>query len=249
MRNVNHKQRQRTWGLAATVLAVTLTGCSTVTEPTPAASGVTPAGVTTPTEGSVPGAEGGQEEAASKLPGLPSAEEARTALDGLKVATQGSMAGYSRTKFAHWSSQGDNCDTREMVLQRDGSDVKRDDECRAVSGKWVSVYENKTFTVAADLDIDHTVPLANAWRSGADTWTQAEREAFANDLTHPQLLAVSAATNRSKGDQGPDQWQPPNQSYWCTYGRSWTTVKAAYKLTITQDEKAMLTKMLDTCTP
>ncbi len=249
MRNTNHEQRRRTWGLAVTVLAVTLTGCSTVTEPTPDASGVTPAGVTAPTEGSAAGADGGQEKAAPKLPGLPTTEAARTALNGLKVAAQGSMAGYSRAKFAHWSSQGDNCDTREMVLQRDGSDVQRDDECRAVSGKWVSVYENKTFTVAADLDIDHTVPLANAWRSGADTWTQDEREAFANDLTHPQLLAVSAATKRSKGDQGPDQWQPPEMSYWCTYGRSWTTVKAAYKLSVTQDEKAMLSKMLDTCTP
>ncbi|GCB48601.1 hypothetical protein SNL152K_5927 [Streptomyces sp. NL15-2K] len=250
MRNVKHEQRRRTWGLAGAVLAVMLTGCSAVTEPTPDASGVTPAGAAAPTEGSAAGAaEGGQAEVASKLPGLPTAEEARTALDGLRVAAQGSMAGYSRAKFANWSSQGDSCDTREMVLQRDGTDVQRDDECRAVSGKWVSVYENKTFTAAADLDIDHTVPLANAWRSGADTWTQVEREAFANDLTHPQLLAVSAATIRSKGDQGPDQWQPPNLSYWCTYGRSWTIVKATYKLTVTQDEKAMLTKMLDTCTP
>ncbi|MER6409659.1 hypothetical protein [Streptomyces humidus] len=77
--------------------------------------------------------------------------------------------------------------------------------------------------------------------------TQDERDAFANDLTRPQLVAVSAATIRAKGEQGPDQWQPPNQSYWCTYGRSWTIVKATYKLTVTQDEKSMLTKMLDTC--
>ncbi|WP_367658029.1 HNH endonuclease family protein [Streptomyces sp. TG1A-8] len=164
------------------------------------------------------------------------------------MAIQGSMAGYSRAKFPHWAAQGESCDTREMILQRDGTGVQRDAECRAVSGKWVSVYENKTFTVTADLDIDHTVPLANAWRSGADAWKQDEREAFANDLTHPQLLAVSAATSRSKGDQGPDEWQPPNRSYWCTYGRSWVAVKAAYKLTVTQDEKAMLTKMIDTCT-
>ncbi|WP_280889518.1 HNH endonuclease family protein [Streptomyces sp. LBL] len=233
------------------VLAVTLTGCSAglVTRPTPDASGVAPKGSATSTKGSVAGAEGGQAGAASKLPGLPTAEKARTALDGLKVAAQGSISGYSRAKFPQWSSQGDSCDTRELVLQRDGTDVQRDDECRPVSGKWLSVYDNKTFTATADLGIDHTVPLANAWRSGADTWTQDEREAFANDLTHPQLLTASTATTRSKGDRSPDEWQPPLQSYWCAYARSWTIVKATYKLTVTQDEKAMLTKMLDTCTP
>lgn len=102
---------------------------------------------------------------------------------------------------AHWASQGESCDSRETVLERDGTDVTRDDEFRAVSGRWVSVYDGKTFTDASDLDIDHVVPLANGWRSGANTWTQEERKAFANDLTHPQLLAVSAASNRSKGDQ------------------------------------------------
>lgn len=49
------------------------------------------------------------------------------------------------------------------------------------------------------------VPLANAWRSGASAWTAGRRKEFANDLTRPQLVAVSAATNRSKGDQGPDE--------------------------------------------
>ncbi|GGQ88872.1 hypothetical protein GCM10010250_69710 [Streptomyces althioticus] len=181
------------------------------------------------------------------LPGLPGVDEARQALDALKVAEQGSMAGYSRDKFPHWSSHGDKCDTREMILQRDGRDVERDDQCRAVSGRWVSVYDSKSFTDASDLDIDHMVPLANAWRSGAKDWDQDKRKAFANDLTHPQLLAVSAATNRGKGDQGPEEWQPPLQSYWCVYGRAWTSVKSTYGLTVTEDEKSMLVKMLDTC--
>jgi hypothetical protein len=95
------------------------------------------------------------------------------------------------------------------------------------------------------------VPLANAWRSGASTWTQEKRKAFANDLTHPQLLAVSASSNRSKGDQSPDEWQPPAttywSTYWCTYGRAWTSVKATYGLSVTEAEKDMLTEMLDTC--
>ncbi len=207
-----------------------------------------PAADSAPAASSAPaGAGGGQAGEASSLPGLPSAAQAAASLQELAVAEQGSMAGYSREKFPHWASHGENCDTREVILERDGTGIERDDECRAVSGNWKSVYDGKTFTDAGDLDIDHTVPLANAWRSGADEWSQDERKAFANDLTHPQLLAVSAGSNRSKGDQGPEEWQPPLESYWCVYGRSWTSVKATYELTVTEDEKNWLTKMLDTC--
>ncbi|MGK5546111.1 HNH endonuclease family protein [Streptomyces sp. URMC 127] len=182
------------------------------------------------------------------LPGLPPAGEARKQLSGLTVAKPRPMTGYSRDKFPHWAQQGNKCDTRETALERDGRDVKRDDQCRAVSGTWQSLYDDKTFTAASQVDIDHIVPLANAWRSGADQWTTDRRKAFANDLTHPQVLTVSAATNRSKGDQSPDQWQPPSKAAWCVYGRAWTSVKSTYGLTVTEDEKKMLTTMLDTCT-
>ncbi|MEU8758687.1 DUF1524 domain-containing protein [Streptomyces sp. NPDC048659] len=185
--------------------------------------------------------------AAGTLPGVPSAAAARTRLAALKVAPEGPMTGYSRDRFPHWAEQGANCNTRETVLARDGADVRRDAQCKAVSGTWTSVYDGKTFTKASGLDIDHTVPLANAWRSGAAKWTQEKRKAFANDLTHPQLLAVSAVSNRSKGDQGPDEWQPPARSYWCAYARSWTEVKSVYGLTVTPQEKATLGRMLDTC--
>ncbi|MBT2404275.1 HNH endonuclease [Streptomyces sp. ISL-87] len=172
---------------------------------------------------------------------------ARTQLAGLKVAKVGTMAGYSRDKFTHWAEQGDKCDTREVVLERDGTGVTRDSECRAVSGSWKSLYDGAALKDAGKLDIDHMVPLAEAWRSGAAGWDAARRKAFANDLTRPQLLAVSASSNRSKGDQSPDLWQPTDKTSWCQYGRAWTTVKSSYGLTVTQSEKAMLTTMLDTC--
>lgn len=236
--------RQKRWwgqGLAA-VAVLALTGCS-VAEDTgaqPKASDAKPSA--SPSAGT-PGGEAGT----GTLPGVPSAEQARAELAELKVAPHGSMSGYSREKFSHWAEQGENCNTRETVLERDGTDVTRDDECRAVSGRWLSVYDDKTFTDASDLDIDHMVPLANGWRSGANTWTSEERKAFANDLTHPQLLAVSAASNRSKGDQGPDEWKPPSQAYWCTYARAWVSVKSTYELSVTETEKTALTEMLDTC--
>ncbi|MYT19859.1 DUF1524 domain-containing protein [Streptomyces sp. SID7760] len=174
-------------------------------------------------------------------------EAARAQLAALKVAAPGTMAGYSRAKFTHWAEQGNKCDTREVVLKRDGTDVKQDSECKAVSGTWKSLYDGVVVTEASKMDIDHIVPLAEGWRSGAAGWDAARRKAFANDLTHPQLLSVSAASNRSKGDQSPDLWQPPDKASWCQYGRAWTTVKSTYGLTVTEAEKKMLATMLDRC--
>ncbi len=237
--------RQQWWwgrGLAA-VAVLAVAGCTAIDDPAaPEASDAKPS----LSASASAGAEGGEADTGT-LPGVPSAEQARTELAELKVAPHGSMSGYSRAKFPHWAELGEDCNTRETVLERDGTGVTRDDECRAVSGRWMSVYDDKTFTDASDLDIDHMVPLANAWRSGANTWTQVKRKAFANDLTHPQLLAVSAASNRSKGDQGPDEWQPPSKPYWCTYARAWVSVKSTYELSVTENEKTTLTDMLGTC--
>ncbi|MFI8521063.1 HNH endonuclease family protein [Streptomyces sp. NPDC085481] len=227
----------RVSGLVAALL-LAVTGCST---------GTAGEGDAKPSPPPRTGAPGGTAAQDGTLPGLPTPAQARTRLAGLKMAPQGSMTGYSRDRFPHWAEQGQSCNTREAVLERDGTDVRRDDECRAVSGSWVSVYDGKTYTKASGLDIDHMVPLANAWRSGANTWPQDRRKAFANDLTHPQLLAVSAVSNRSKGDQGPDEWQPPSRAYWCVYARAWTSVKSTYDLTVTKSEKSMLGRMLDTC--
>ncbi len=183
----------------------------------------------------------------ARLPEPPDADTARKELRDLEVAPPGSMAGYSRDKFPHWARQYGQCDTREVVLARDGQDVVQDDACRAVSGLWYSTYDERILTSASQVDIDHMVPLANAWRSGADEWDTAKRRQFANDLSNPQLIAVSASSNRAKGDQSPDQWAPPNRGYWCTYARAWTHVKYVYDLTITEPERDTLDAMLDTC--
>jgi hypothetical protein len=181
------------------------------------------------------------------LPEPPSADAARGELAELAVEAPHPMTGYSRAKFPHWSKQYGTCDTREVVLQRDGTDVVTDDQCRALSGTWVSVYDDRVLTASSQIDIDHVVPLAASWRSGADLWDTATRQRFANDLEHSQLIAVSAASNRSKGDQSPDQWKPPSRAYWCTYARAWTDVKHVYRLSVTDAEKTALGDMLDTC--
>nr|WP_036373298.1 HNH endonuclease family protein [Micromonospora sp. ATCC 39149]QLJ98352.1 HNH endonuclease [Micromonospora carbonacea] len=168
-------------------------------------------------------------------------------LDQLTVASAGSMKGYSRDHFPHWRDTGKNCDVRDSVLKRDGKDIRLSG-CNVVAGRWESVYDGRTFTDPSDVDIDHIVPLANAWRSGADEWDDAKRGDFANDLTRPQLIAVSASSNRAKGDQDPSQWKPANRSYWCQYAEDWVTVKHHWRLTVTSAEKAALADMLEGCT-
>ncbi|EMD28786.1 HNH endonuclease family protein [Amycolatopsis azurea] len=180
-------------------------------------------------------------------PGIPSTATAKTQLAGLTVKADGSSSGYSRDKFPHWADQGNSCNTREVVLKRDGTNVQQDSSCAAVSGKWFSPYDDATWTAASDLDIDHVVPLAAAWRTGASSWTTAQRQAFANDLSAPQLIAVTDNVNQEKGDKSPDAWKPPSTGYWCTYAKMWTTVKYKYKLTIKSAEKTALTDMLNRC--
>ncbi|MEU5302716.1 HNH endonuclease family protein [Streptomyces noursei] len=180
-------------------------------------------------------------------PEPPGAATARTYLAQIKERPEGPQDGYSRAKFPHWIDQGHNCNTREVVLKRDGRNVQQDGDCAAVSGTWVSAYDGATWTQASDLDIDHVVPLSEAWKSGAAQWTTARRQAFANDLTHSQLIAVTDNVNQAKGDKDPAEWLPPKASYHCEYARMWVWVKHTYGLTADRAEKAALKKILDGC--
>ena len=180
-------------------------------------------------------------------PGAAGKVAALQQLETLSVGTWQSMSGYSRDRFPHWADQGAGCDTRDSVLKRDGTAVTVADRCKITKGSWFSPYDRRTVTDPADIDIDHVVPLANAWRTGAAGWTDEKRGDFANDLTRPELIAVTASVNRSKGDQDPSQWRPPSRQYWCEYAQRWISVKAGWQLFVTIDEKTALQQMLETC--
>ncbi|GGT29358.1 hypothetical protein GCM10010207_31530 [Streptomyces atratus] len=185
--------------------------------------------------------------AQAAMPTPVSASTARTYLSELTVSAEGSSTGYSRDKFPHWITQSGTCNTREVVLDRDGTNVTQNSSCAAVSGSWYSEYDGATWTAASDLDIDHMVPLAEAWRSGASSWTTAQRQAYANDLTRPQLIAVTDNVNQSKGDQDPASWLPSRTAYRCTYVRAWVHVKHYYDLSVDSAEKSALQSVLNGC--
>jgi hypothetical protein len=168
--------------------------------------------------------------------------------------------GYQRDAFgSDWlDTDGDGCNQRDDVLLRDAvpgtTRVAQQGSCDhdVLAGTWHDPYTGRTlhFTDLKDLSqaeaiqIDHVVPLAEAWVSGARAWDEAKRERFANDLH--ELLAVDGPTNMSKGDGDPAAWRP-RKGYQCTYARRWIAVKAAYGLAVDPPEKAALRQMLGYC--
>lgn len=170
------------------------------------------------------------------LAALPTADEDRT--------------GYSRDKFRHWTdADRDGCNTRnEVLLEEAVTAPEQGVGCRLTGGSWYSPYDDTYFTAARGLYIDHLVPLAESWDSGASAWTAQEREAYANDLgEYRALIAVSARSNRSKADQDPATWQPPAAGYRCTYATDWVTLKTRWQLAIDPVEQAALTDTLSAC--
>ncbi|MGW2569506.1 HNH endonuclease family protein [Streptomyces sp. NPDC001537] len=184
--------------------------------------------------------------ASAALPTPVSAATARSYLASLTVATE-NRTGYDRDLFPTWITISGTCNTREYVIKRDGSNVVTNSACTATSGSWYSQYDGVTTTDPSTFDIDHLVPLAEAWDSGASAWTTAQRQAFANDVTRPQLIAVSASSNRSKSDQDPAEWVPTRSAYVCTYVRAWVQVKYYYDLSVDSVEKSALTSYLSGC--
>ncbi|MGW2826410.1 HNH endonuclease family protein [Streptomyces sp. NPDC001443] len=173
----------------------------------------------------------------------------RDALAALVVQEE-SRAGYSRDKFRHWiDADKDGCNTRaEVLLDEAVTAPELGAGCALTGGIWYSPYDDQYFDAARRLDVDHVVPLAEAWDSGASAWTAKEREYYANDLDDARaLIAVSAASNRSKADKDPTEWLPPYAGYWCQYVTDWVADKTRYRLTVDPAEQSALAERLAAC--
>ena len=164
------------------------------------------------------------------------------------TASQDKLTGYNRSLFKHWiDDDKDGCDTRaEVLIEEAIVKPKIGKKCALTGGKWISPYDAKTREKASDLDIDHLVPLAEAWRSGAWAWSASKRQAYANDLDESRaLIAVSLGLNRSKGDKDVSAWLPPKGV--CTYVENWITVKVKWSLTADSKEMIVLNSYIKSC--
>lgn len=182
--------------------------------------------------------------------------EAIRLLATLEVKGRAPKTGYSRDQFGpRWSDVDRNgCDTRNDVLRRDLSEValrERTNGCVVERGVLVDPYSgeridfqkgNETSTL---VQIDHVVPLLDAWQKGAQAWTADQRVRFAND---PQnLLASSQGANAAKGAGDAATWLPPKKSFRCAYVARQVTVKADHGLWVTAAERDAIRRILATC--
>lgn len=171
----------------------------------------------------------------------------KKALDSLTVSAE-VRTGYDRSLFRHWTDDdGDGCNARYEVLIAEAVKAPRvGSGCRLTGGRWVSAYDGVQTTSVRALDIDHVVPLAEAWDSGAYRWTSDQRRAFANDLGDGRaLIAVTASSNRQKSDQDPAEWLPPLAR--CTYLVDWIAIKVRWKLSVDSAEKQALRRLVTEC--
>lgn len=171
----------------------------------------------------------------------------QTAISDLPVGTE-VRTGYERDKFKLWvDADGDGCDTREEVLIAEAVDPPTvGASCALTGGSWFSYYDAVTWTDKADIDIDHLVPLAEAWDSGASGWTATEREEYANDLGDDRdLVGVTDSVNQSRSDQDPAEWMPTHET--CRYIGEWVAVKIRWKLRVDAAEKSALKSLSSSC--
>lgn len=170
-------------------------------------------------------------------PGLRAGTAAQSMLATITVAAEPTRTGYDRDLFKHWDDENSNsCDTRCEILKAE----------KRSNGTWYSLWDGTTASLASALEIDHVVALAEAWDSGASTWTSTQRDRFADWQVN--LTAVSSSVNQSKSDKDAAEWTPPRAVSKCAFAELTVTTKFKWTLTIDQAEKTALTSMLQGCT-
>ncbi len=169
---------------------------------------------------------------------------------GLLTTAPEDRTGYDRSLFRHWvDANGDGCNTRREVLITEAVEPPTvGGGCLLIGGRWLSLYDGLVLTDASKLDVDHVVALGEAWDSGASSWSADRRMAFANDLEVSwALIAVSAASNRSKSDDDPADWLPPDADNLCPFVSAWLAVKVRWDLSVDQRERDALANLATAC--
>lgn len=182
---------------------------------------------------------------------------AAAALQTIRVTEPLPLEGYEREFFGEpWADVDANgCDTRNDVLAAWLTDVTYDPTrpCLVVSGTLRDPYTGHVVDfrrgpdTSAEVQIDHVVALADAWRKGAADWSARTALAFANDPAN--LVPTEGAVNQAKSASDAATWMPPNTGYHCAYAVQQVLVKTSYGLGVTSEEHAALADALARCPP
>ncbi|BCM65724.1 hypothetical protein EASAB2608_01058 [Streptomyces sp. EAS-AB2608] len=170
------------------------------------------------------------------------------AVAALPVAAE-DRTGYDREiSFGGWiDADRDGCNTRAEVLLAEAVEQPTvTGRCKLASGRWYSWYDD-TYVTATD--IDHAVPLAEAWDSGAKAWPKQRRVEYANYLGDDRhLVAVSQRSNRQKSDQDVSTWVvPDNPSQKCRYLADQVAVKLGWDLSVDPAEETAMRSIAAEC--
>lgn len=154
--------------------------------------------------------------------------------------------------FGSWTDEDGDCqNTRAEVLIQESLSVlgfRSSSNCVVDNGEWLDPYTNNLYYFANELDVDHVVPLYNAWQSGAYLWNDFKREDFANYMIfEDHLIAVDKYQNRQKGAKDPSEWMPANSDFHCEYVAIWIEIKYLWELTITSSEYKFLDTVISSC--
>jgi len=171
----------------------------------------------------------------------------------LPVKGRAPKTGYDRDEFGQrWLDVDRNgCDTRNDILARDLTDITRSGACTVVTGILADPFTGATIPfvrgqdTSALVQIDHVVSLSDAWQKGAQQLPPDQRASFANDPLN--LLAVDGSSNAQKGDGDAATWLPKNRGFRCAYVARQVSVKAAYRLWVTQAEHDAIANVLASC--
>lgn len=175
---------------------------------------------------------------------------ATTALEQLEIKGRAAKTGYARDQFGDSWVSTDGCDTRNIILARDMTNIVVED-CEVQAGILDDPYTGNQIhfvrgpSTSADVQIDHVVALSNAWQTGAAYWTYEKRVDFANDPL--ELLAVDGDANQQKSDGDAATWLPSNKPFRCQYIARQIAVKAKYELWLTSAEHDAMARILQTC--
>ena len=195
-------------------------------------------------------------QAHQSAPAMPTSRQqqlATTVLGELDVRPAASKSGYNRKLFSDGWAKVDSCTIRDKILARDMTDVRyrTPDNCTVIAGSLNDPYTAKIIhfvrgpNTSSAIQIDHVVAVSNAWQSGAQQLSKAQREQLYNDPL--ELIAVDGPANEQKGDSDAAGWLPANPAYDCPYVARQVAVKKKYHLWVTVAEHAAMEKVLRIC--
>lgn len=180
-------------------------------------------------------------------------QSALEVLGELAVKGRAPKTGYVRAQFGNgWSKEGGLCDTRNIILSRDLTNVVVDDQCRVQAGTLQDPYTGELIefrrgdSTSQRVQIDHVVALSDAWQKGAQQLSFERRVEFSNDPLN--LLAVDGPANQQKGDGDAATWLPTYRPFRCQYVARQVAVKKKYDIWVTEAEKQAIANILGQCT-